>query len=156
MGVQPLPRRRRAAEKPAGAGSTQQVTVAPGGGLDFDSQTIGTESDPKQLTITNHTSAGNTGLTVWYEDLPNFRITDNTCSNVPVPDQGSCSFKVAFAPKNMYQRQGNIWIIPTSAWNDYQGLWAKYKDASRAEEDLRASLKSANKTVTAGQRKTQS
>src|SRR5215472_763262 len=60
---------------PANAGA-QQVTVSPAGALDFDPQTIGQQSDAKQVTITNQTG-GTTGLTVWYEDLPNFRVSDN-------------------------------------------------------------------------------
>ena len=133
---------------PAAGAGTQSVTVSPGT-LDFDAQTIGTASAAKQVTVTNHTSGTPEALTVWYEDLPNYKVTDNTCNNVPVPNQGTCSFKVAFAPQNMDQKQGNIWIIPTSGWNQYQGLWGKYRDAAKAEDEILRSLESANKTVTA-------
>ena len=132
---------------PANAGA-QQVTVSPAGALDFDPQTIGQQSDAKQVTITNQTG-GTTGLTVWYEDLPNFRVSDNTCGNVPVPNQGSCSFKVAFAPLNMDQRGGNITIIPTSGWRDYRGAWSQYNDASRILNEPLASLEAANAKITA-------
>ena len=112
------------------SGNSQQVTVSPTGALDFDAQIIGTSSDPKQVTLTNHTSNDTNGLAVYYEDLPNFQVTDNTCSNVPIPDKGTCSFKVAFAPKAMEQQQGNIWIVPSKSWRDHQKLWAKYDELS--------------------------
>lgn len=128
--------------------SAQQVTVFPAGGLNFDPQTIGQRSDTKQVTITNQTG-GTTGLTVWYEDVPNFRVSDNTCGNVPVPNQGSCSFKVAFAPINMDQRGGSITIIPTPGWRDYRKAWSQYNDAVRTLNEPLARLDAANAKITA-------
>jgi hypothetical protein len=105
----------------------QQVTVtAPG---DFGTQTIGTRSDPKTVTVTN--SSGSTqplDLFVWYgTHLTNFKVTANTCDTY-VPDKGSCTFNVSFAPLTRGPAEERLRVVSRSDWEKFENVRRAYEE----------------------------
>lgn len=128
---------------------SQQVKVAPAS-VTFDQpQTIGTLSTPTTVTITN-TSTDNLDIFVWYGlHLDNFWVSDDTCNGI-TPPQGSCTFKVAFAPKEMpaldnKELYTTLWIVKHQAWREFEKVRLAYKQITDAQAVINdAALKVRN------------
>ena len=121
-----------AAAPAATATPTPQVSVTPPS--DFGAQTIGAKSDPQNVTVTN-SSGGPLDLFVWYgTHLENFKVSENSC-DTSVPDKGSCSFKVSFAPRTLDFRDERLRVVSRRHWEDFEKVRRAYEDQGQGAVD---------------------
>ncbi|HKW75253.1 MAG TPA: hypothetical protein VJN64_06980 [Terriglobales bacterium] len=136
-----------AAPSASSPSNASQATVTPSGGLDFDPQTIGTTSDAKSVTVANN-SGKSLDLFVWYgAHLTNFKVTDNTCDTV-TPNQGNCTFKVTFAPRDMHARDEPLRVVDRNDWERiYENTRLAYQNQTellKKASDLQAKVENAS------------